>query len=204
MSPSEYYRIKIDGVLKPVGSKFSITPGSHLVNIWAPNYQVFDSTITVSKEKTVLRIQLSETPELIKYQNYLEKKSELNARATASGVGIILLSGAAGLNYNRIGRYNLELTKAYYRSNFTTATGTVTGNEYPAAEGRHNRSIITQGVLYTGMGISTLLFVKYFVLKKKLIKPQLIKDTSFEVEDLGLVPYTNGLGIGLKLNLIAK
>ena len=203
-SPSEYYRIKIDGELQQLTSKFYFTPGTYNLSIWAPNYFQFDTVISIASEPIIVRKELKKTPELIKY-NELTKQRNIEDKhiKTCLFSGLVFSSGAL-LNYTQLGNLKLNLIKAQYHSTYSW-TGPSHKNDLSNSSRLYTAAVVLQGAMYAGIGVTSVLLRKFILKKRKIELPTLPIDNLFETVDIGILPLNQeGIGLSIRLNLAAK
>ena len=87
--PGHNYRIKIDGVLMPSSNRYEVGKGTHYVQIWAPNYKTFDTTIVVEDEKVLIHKELGETQRLIDYKENMAISKKHFRGKVGSSLGIL-------------------------------------------------------------------------------------------------------------------
>jgi hypothetical protein len=203
-SPGEYYRVKIDNHLQPVSSKFHLDPGKYNISIWAPNYFQFDTTIIVGDDKMFVRTELKKTHELIKYEQLNSKHKIANKRISMATFSLVALSAGMIINFNQLGADKLELIKAEY-SHYYTGNNYSAPDELKQAQNKHNFGLVRQGILYTGIGLSTIAIIRYIKRRSTIEIPSLPDDNLFERVDIGLIsiPDSN-LGLQIQINLAGK
>ncbi|MBL4625849.1 MAG: hypothetical protein JKY42_12030 [Flavobacteriales bacterium] len=203
-SPGEYYRVKINNQLQPVSSKFHLDSGTYNISVWAPNYFQFDTAIVVGAEKIYVKTALKKTTELLKYEQLLIEHKRAKKKIGLSLFSFMTLSSMSVINYNQIGKDNLTLIQAQYRNDYAGTTYS-DSDELLSAQKKHKIAIVRQSILYTGIGISTVLLVKHLLNKSKIEMPYLPEDRLFETVDLGLILTPMGTpGLNLRLNLASK
>lgn len=187
--PGHNYRIKIDGELQPAVNLFTVPPGKHYIEIWAPHYKRFDTALYFSSKLTVLPVILDKSDELVAYEEAYEK-SKKHLRATASSVGgFLLATGIAYYNYNRIGDLNVDKIKA--ENGFDHGLTQYTEGEKNSSRRKLTNARIMQGFIYAGIGALGYNAVRHYLKAQKIVVPKLEEDKSFIV-DAGFMYLPDG------------
>lgn len=184
ISPSEEYRVKINGVLQEQGNRFALKRGEYSLSIWAPHHEVWDTTVTLNAKRLRIARALSPKQEFIEYQQNLEKFSSYKGKGIVGGISTVLLSTAAIFNYNRIGDLNFDYTKAK-NGNKYGFEGFNQQVENDAEKDLKNAQTL-QYVVYGAMAASAAYSIYNFIKMKKLGLPKLKEDNGFVVDGIGI------------------
>lgn len=195
--PGHNYRIKIDGELKPATNLFEVANGEHHIQIWAPNYQVFDTTINVVSGRYLVQKVLEEAPALVQYQ---EKKAEHKKKKRvqlASSLGIVASGIGAYVSHQNVGDKNLEQLKAEHGVKF--GIGNYSASDLSSADDKLSAAKATRMVFYAGMGLCTANLIRQLIKYKNLKKPVEPEDKSFIVEGTAWVSPSGNVYPGLTI-----
>lgn len=188
--PSDQYRVKIDGELQKPGYSFLIKPGYHEVQVWSPNYEVYDTAFTYMSGKVIIKIDLKPSTQLKALRTAQYEKGRLHGHAFIGATSAIVLGIAAAINYNEIGDRNLE----YVRSNQTVELNIegYSTEDRDEDESRLQNSRIAQYMMY-GLIAGSLTYCTWKLIKARQVEiPELKDDKSFVLDGVGLSPNRMG------------
>lgn len=196
--PSDQYRVKIDGELQKPGYSFLIKPGYHEIQVWSPNYQVYDTAFTYMTGKVIIKIDLQPSAQLKAVRKAQYEKGRLHGHAFIGATSAIVLGIAAAINYNEIGARNLE----YVRSNQAVRLNIegFSKDDRNEDERRLQNSRIAQYAMY-GLIAGSLTYCTWKLIKARQVEvPELGDDKSFVLDGVGLSPNRMG-GMNASLRL---
>lgn len=196
--PSDQYRVKIDGELQKPGYSFLIKPGYHEIQVWSPNYQVYDTAFTYMTGKVIIKIDLQPSAQLKAVRKAQYEKGRLHGHAFIGATSAIVLGIAAAINYNEIGARNLE----YVRSNQAVRLNIegFSTDDRNEDERRLQNSRIAQYTMY-GLIAGSLTYCTWKLIKARQVEvPELGDDKSFVLDGVGLSPNRMG-GMNASLRL---
>lgn len=178
--PGHNYRVKIDGKLQPAVNLFTVPKGKHYIEIWAPNYERFDTALYFSSKLIVLPIILKKSRALLEYEEAMEKSKKSMRISAACFGGVIIASGIAYYNYGRIGTLNADRIKATNGADHGLAK--YSEGEKTLAKRKHTNAQILQGALYIGAGALAYNAIRHLIKAKRIKVPMIKEDKSFLVD----------------------
>lgn len=195
--PGDQYRVKIDGELQEVSNVFKLSRGKHHIEIWAPHFERFDTTMWFSSKMQVLTVVLEKTQQLKNFEISTEQSSFYRRNmgvATVAGIG---LAGVMIYNSTRISKFTNEVRRA----KFGKENGILKydNNVLQKAKNKNTKAWILQGVAIGGFAYATYTYVKNYLLYKKLDYKKLKEDKSFLVDAFVLPAGDQGVYGGIIL-----
>ena len=185
INPGHMYRVRINDVLQEETNKFLLAPGTYKFSFWAPNYEQFDTLLTVSKSPIKVLHELKKTDELVTYEQDLAVYKHRKGRVKL-GIGATALVGiGVFVNYQRIGNLNLDQIQAEngYKYGVDGFDKSILDDANKKLENAKN----LQYGLYAAGALTIGYTVVNYIKLKKLDKPKLKEDKSFILEDVGMV-----------------
>lgn len=185
INPGHMYRVRINGVLQEETNQFLLASGTYQFSFWAPNYERFDTSLTVADTPIRFLYELEKTQELITYEKDFEHFKRKRGRVVL-GIGATAVVGIGALiNNQRIGNLNLDQIKA--ENGYTyNVDGFTKSNLDDANQSLDNAKNLQYGIYAAGaltLGYTVISYIKF----KKLEKPTLKEDRSFILDDIGMV-----------------
>lgn len=167
-------KVKLDNVLQNESLVYTVSKGTHRLELWCPGYEIIDTTVNVDSDSTVYNAQFKRP------QDYASNKRLLtNSLVNALG-GVTLFSTATFLLFNT-GENRLD----YIKSGHKAALNSNYEDDLAEAKRKLNRQYIASGVIYLGSAALFYNAIKIYKKKRANEKEYLENEQKFSIDNVG-------------------
>ena len=205
VNPGHNYRIQVDGQLQEATNVLTLDAGKHQVAVWAPDYNVKDTTIQVVADTTVTLVMcLRHTNAWYKHQE--EYREWKQARGMKRWPPVALIAAAATtalITRDAMNTSHVEYIDLSFDARFATASRRAALQEDAALANdrfQRNRSAFIASSIATAGCIGWAIWgIRQ---SKKIAPPSKKTANPWNLPDISLAPHPDGgMLLGLRIQL---